>query len=313
MQARPIGSLKVSPLILGTWAIGGAMWGAYDEAAALKTIESAADLGITTIDTAPAYGNGQAEMLIGKVLANGKRESYQILTKCGIDTAHGFAMNLSKKFIKQEIENSLMRLRTDYIDLYQCHWPDPKTPLADTMEVLVKLKTQGKIREIGVCNFNEIQLREAFKLAPIASYQPQYSLLNRSVENRELAFCQDNLIAVIPYGVLGGGLLTGKYTIKPQFDPMDARAFFYPYYDDSHWPALEKAVARLRVIAQLKHTTPGNLAIAWAIAKGTMPLVGTRTPEQLAQNVLGTTMKLSSEEITELEKLFPQHHTHHKK
>ena len=312
MQVKSMGSLKVSAIILGTWAIGGSMWGTYDEAQALKTIESAADLGITTIDTAPAYGNGQAEMLIGKVLAQGKREAYQILTKCGIDTAHGFAVNLSKKFIKQEVENSLMRLRTDYLDLYQCHWPDLKTPLADTMEVLVKLKEQGKIREIGVCNFNEIQLRETFKLASIVSYQPQYSLLNRSVENKELAFCADKLISVIPYGVLGGGLLTGKYTSKPQFEPMDARNFFYPYYDDSHWPALEKAVARLRVIAQLKQTSPGNLAIAWTIAKGTMPLVGARTPEQLAQNAVAASLKLSPEEIAELEHLFPQHHTHHK-
>lgn len=312
MQYVKVGCLDLSQIILGTWAIGGAYWGPYDQAAAQRTLAVALDQGITTIDTAPAYGDGQAELLVGKLLSDVSRDKFQILTKCGIDTTQGFSFNLSKKFIKKDIEGSLMRLRTDYIDLYQCHWPDPKTPMTDTMEVLVKLKEQGKIREIGVCNFNEIQLREAYKLAPLVSYQPQYSLLDRKAEKKELAFCTEKKLAVIPYGVLGGGILTGKYTQKPQFDALDARKFFYPYYDDSHWPAIEKAVARMRVIAQLKKTTPGNLAIAWAIAKGCLPLVGSKTPEQLAQNALATTVKLSVEEITELENLFPQHHTHHK-
>lgn len=313
MQYSKVGSLHLSRFILGTWAIGGAMWGPYDQAAAEKTLASALDHGVTTIDTAPAYGNGQAELLLGKILSEVGRDKFQILTKCGIDTAHGFAIDLSKKFIKQEIENSLMRLRTDYIDLYQCHWPDPKTPLADTMEVLVKLKDQGKIREIGVCNFNEIQLREASKLASIVSYQPQYSLLHRQIENKEMTFCTDKQISVIPYGVLGGGILTGKYTRKPQFEPLDARSFFYPYYDNSHWPAIEKAVTRMRVMAHLKKTTPGDLAIAWSIAKGCLPLVGARTPEQLAQNVLAINVQLTAEEILELEELFPPRHTHHRK
>ena len=121
MQYVAVGSLTLSRVILGTWAIGGAYWGPYDQAAAEQTLASAPDAGVTTIDTAPAYGNGQAELLIGKLLQRIGRDKFQILTKCGIDTSHGFSFNLSKKFIKKEIEDSLMRLRTDYVDLYQCH------------------------------------------------------------------------------------------------------------------------------------------------------------------------------------------------
>ncbi|HEX2956352.1 MAG TPA: aldo/keto reductase [Chitinispirillaceae bacterium] len=288
MQYIRLQGFSLSKIILGTWAIGGTHWGTYDEQAAIKTIETAIELGINTIDTAPVYGNGHAERLIGSIIKS-KRESIVIATKCGIDPAAPFRIDLSPKFIRKEIENSLRRLNTEYIDLYQCHWPDTSTPVAKTMEVLNQLKKEGKINHIGVCNFRDNELREATRYAEIVTCQNQYSLLKRDIENRIQKTCIEKNIWILPYGVLGGGVLTGKYSVQPIFEHNDARSIFYPYYSRQAWPRTETIVKALRQEAQQKNCTPAQAAIAWVLHQPAIvaAIVGARTPKQIEEHLQG--------------------------
>jgi aryl-alcohol dehydrogenase-like predicted oxidoreductase len=286
MKYSQLKDLHLSKIILGTWAIGGAHWGTYDENAALATIETAIDFGITTIDTAPAYNNGHAEELIAKA-TSGKRDKILIATKCGIDTAKGFELNLRPHFIRKEIENSLRRLNTDYIDIYQCHWPDTSVPISETMEELNKLQTEGKIKHIGICNFRDNELREAIKYSEILTYQPEYSLLKRDIEKDLQKTCIEKHIGIIPYGVLGGGVLTGKYKEPPSLPRDDARSMFYPYYNSRVWPQTKKIVDQLQIEAQEKGYTPGQIAIAWALKQPgvTATIIGARSPQQIKDHI----------------------------
>jgi methylglyoxal reductase len=286
MQYANLKGISISKIILGTWAIGGAHWGAYDEKAALAAIETAIELGITTIDTAPAYNNGHAEKLIAKAIS-GKRAKIIIATKCGIDMSKGFALNLRPHFIHTEIENSLRRLNTDYIDIYQCHWPDTSIPISETMEILNQLKTEGKIKHIGICNFRDNELREAAKYTEILTYQPEYSLLKRDIEKDLQKTCIEKNIGIIPYGVLGGGVLTGKYQEPPSLKHDDARSMFYPYYSTKAWPQTKKIVEHLQAEAQANGYTPGQIAIAWALKQPgiTATIIGARSPQQIKDHI----------------------------
>src|SRR3989304_5656866 len=178
MRYKLLGSsaLRVSVVGLGTWVMGGENWGKADDAKSIATIQKAIDSGINLIDTAPAYGNGHAEEIVGKAI-KGKRSKVIIATKCGIDRRSGFEFNLKPEFIRIELENSLKRLNIDVIDLYQCHWPDPSTPVEDSMNELIKMQSQGKIRYIGVSNFDIPLLEKALDTAPVVSIQTHYSLL----------------------------------------------------------------------------------------------------------------------------------------
>src|SRR5208337_1339767 len=183
MKTRKLGtsSLEVTEMILGTWAIGGTMWSDYDERRAVEAISAAIDNGINTIDTAPAYGGGHAEELIGNII-QGRRDKLIIATKCGLNIEGRYEKNLSPEFIRHDLEMSLKRLKTDYVDLYQIHWPVSDVPISDTMECLMKLKDEGKARYIGVCNFSGIELKTAMRYGEIVSLQPNYSLLERDIE-----------------------------------------------------------------------------------------------------------------------------------
>jgi aryl-alcohol dehydrogenase-like predicted oxidoreductase len=296
--------ITISKLILGTWAIGGANWGPYDESQAVRAIETAIDLGVTTIDTAPAYGGGHAEELIGRVI-KGKRDRIVIATKCGIDMQNGFRYDLTPAFMEQELENSLRRLGTDYIDLYQPHWPDPDTPVEYTMEALERFQAQGKIRAVGVSNFSAGNLAEALAFGRIASLQPPYSLLDRDIEKEIQPLCVSAGIAMIPYGSLGAGMLTGKYTEPPKFKKDDARSFFYRFFDRRYWNGVSTLVDLLRKMAESHGAKPGHVAIAWLLGRNGVAgtIVGARSADQVRENVRGLDLSLSPEEVGELDRI----------
>jgi aryl-alcohol dehydrogenase-like predicted oxidoreductase len=203
--------INVSRVALGTWAIGGWMWGGTNEAESIATIHSAIDRGINLIDTAPAYGFGRSEEIVGKALAEGKlRSRVVIATKVGLEWNEGQVFrNASRARILKEIEDSLRRLRTDYIDVYQVHWPDPLVEIEETAEVMHSLLQQGKIRAIGVSNFSTMQMERFRRIAPLHVLQPPYNLFERGIEADILPYCRRNNIAIFGYGALCRGLLSG--------------------------------------------------------------------------------------------------------
>ncbi len=232
MEYKKIGetNLQCSVITFGAWAIGGWKWGGTDRNEAVKAIRAAYDMGVTSIDTAPAYGQGLSEEIIAEALTDIPRAKVQILTKYGLrwdvkegefyfktksDDGKEFDMYKlsSKKSILQECENSLRRLKTDYIDLYQAHWNDSTTPASETMEAMIKLKEQGKIREAGVCNYSVRLMKEAEETINLASNQVPYSMILREIEKDIVPYCIQNKKSVIAYSPLQRGLLTGK--IKP--------------------------------------------------------------------------------------------------
>jgi len=297
-------SLEISKIILGTWAIGGSSWGGTNEKEAGEAINACFEAGVTAIDTAPAYGNGKAEEIISKAL-KGRREKIIIATKCGLDMEAKAAKNLSPSFIEKDLNNSLRRLNTDYIDLYQCHWPDPNIPLSETMGALMNFKREGKILNIGVCNFNASQIEEAAKYAPLFSYQPQYSLLERGIDKDELPLCAQKNIKVLTYGSLGGGLLSGKYSAPASFEKSDARSFFYKFFKEKYWNDVNQLIEELRAIADEKGAQPGHIALAWTLSRTGVSAViaGARNTGQLLDNVKALTVKLSSDEMERLDKI----------
>src|ERR1700729_1045683 len=205
-------NLQISRVGRGTWAIGGWMWGGSDEADAIRTIQAAFEHGINLVDTAPVYGFGRSEEIVGKALVSGKlRDRAVIATKVGLDWKDGKPFrNASRTRIFQEIEASLKRLQTDHIDIYQVHWPDPKTPIEETAEAMLKLFFQGKIRAIGVSNFSVAQMNAFLKAAPLHVVQPPYNLFERAIEKDILPYCRAHGIATLGYGALCRGLLSGS-------------------------------------------------------------------------------------------------------
>lgn len=296
--------LSISRLILGTWAIGGTHWGPYDESQAIRAVETAIDLGITTIDTAPAYGTGHSEELIGRVI-KGKRERVVIATKCGLDMENGFRRDLTPPFMEKELEDSLRRLGTDYIDLYQPHWPDPDTPVEYTIEALELFREQGKIRAFGVSNFSAAELTEALAYGRIATLQPPYSLLERDIEKDIQPLCAGSGVAMIPYGSLGAGMLTGKYTEPPRFRKDDARSFFYRFFNKRYWNGVSSLVELLRKTAEAHDAKPGHVAIAWLLSRDAVAgtIVGARDADQVRDNMGGLEIRLSPEEVSELDRV----------
>ncbi|HNX91222.1 MAG TPA: aldo/keto reductase, partial [Candidatus Omnitrophota bacterium] len=214
--------LNVSEIALGTWVFGGREWGETDDAVSIKVIQAAYDNGINFIDTAPIYGLGRSEEVVGKAIRSIGVKMI-VATKCGLDPAGGAIpfIDLSPAFIRKEVESSLRRLGVDVIDLYQCHWPDKKAPIEDTFGEMSKLVREGKIRYVGVSNFGKDLIERALKIMPIVSEQVRYSVVEREIEAEILPFCKEKNISVLSYGSLGGGLMTGKYAERPDFPKND--------------------------------------------------------------------------------------------
>ncbi|HQE60844.1 MAG TPA: aldo/keto reductase [Candidatus Latescibacteria bacterium] len=315
MELRQLGKsdLKVTPVVFGAWAIGGWFWGGTDDAEAVTAIRAAVDEGINTIDTAPMYGFGHSEEVVGKAL-KGIRDKVIVATKCGLrwnrtdgdfhfvaqdeqNRSHQIYKVLKPDSIIEECDLSLKRLNVDVIDLYQCHWPDTTTPIADTMGALMKLKEQGKIRAVGVSNFTPAMMRECLNAAPLASDQPKYSLLAREIEADVLPFCRENNIGVIVYSPLAQGLLTGKVTMDRQFAPGDLRVNT-PWFQPQNRQRVLDALGRIRPIADAHRATLGQVAINWVINTPgvTSAIVGARNAAQVRENVHAAEFRLSEEE-----------------
>src|SRR3984893_14767434 len=218
-------SLKVSPVAIGTWAIGGWMWGGTDEAESVSTIRAALEHGINIIDTAPVYGFGRSEVIVGRAIAEARvRSGVLIATKAGLEWEDGRVFrNASRARIMREIEDSLRRLQTDYIDIYQVHWPDPLVTIEETAEAMHTLFRQGKIRAIGVSNFSVSQMDRFRRVAPLHVLHPPYNLFERGIEADLLPYCRKNKIATLGYAALCRGLLSGRMRPDTVFDGDDLR------------------------------------------------------------------------------------------
>ncbi len=279
-------SMRVSRIALGTWAIGGWMWGGSNESDAINAIHAALDRGINLIDTAPVYGFGRSEEIVGKALAaGGRRKRAFIATKVGLDWKDGKPFrNARKARIIEEAEDSLRRLQTDVIDLYQVHWPDPHTPIEEVAEAMGELHRAGKVRAIGVSNFSPAQMEEFRKVAPLHTAQPPYNLFERAIEQDVLPYCRDRDIAVLAYGSLCRGLLSGRMSKSSQFTGDDLRK------NDPKFlaPRFEQYLAAVEQLDQFAREHYGRrviqLAVRWVLDRGEMNIAlwGARRADQLA-------------------------------
>ncbi|MDE3234420.1 MAG: aldo/keto reductase [Bacteroidota bacterium] len=320
MEYRKLGTtdIECSAITFGAWAIGGWMWGGADRNDAVKAIRAAYDEGVTSIDTAPAYGQGLSEEIVAEALQGIPRDKVQLFTKFGLrwDIQQGeffFASKdnegrpfdmyklASKKSVIKECEDCLRRLKTDYIDLFQIHWPDGSTPISETMEALQLLQQQGKIRAAGVCNYTADQMKEAKKTISLASNQVPYSMVLRDIEKEVVPYCLENKKSVIAYSPLQRGLLTGKIKPGHQFNEGDTREGNRFYTDESITKA-NLLLEKLKPIAHSKQATLSQLVIRWTIEQPaiTIALVGARNAEQAVQNAKAIHVQLSKEEIEKI-------------
>lgn len=315
--------VKISAITFGAWAIGGWMWGGTDQKDAVDAIHRALELGITSIDTAPIYGFGLSEEIVGEALA-GKRHQAQVLTKYGLrwDTNQGqFYFDSQradgtlvaiykfsgKQSIVQECENSLKRLKTDYIDLYQIHWADESTPIDETMEAVADLLKAGKIRAAGVCNYSVEQMKTAEKTVQLVTNQVPYSMVERKIETDIVPYCLEHQKGILAYSPLQRGLLTGKITADYQFDKDDHRPGTMHFKPENRQKT-NAFLDKIRPIAQEKGATLAQLVINWTIQQPAIvgALVGARNPAQVEENAKSLDFTLSKEEITQITSLLNQ-------
>lgn len=308
---------ECSSVALGAWAIGGWMWGGTDRKDALRAIRSCPEYGVTTIDTAPVYGFGLSEELVGEAI-RGSRNRYEILTKCGLTwtgkkgvfhfkTAdqRGNPLEIYKysarERIIEECEGSLKRLGIDCIDLYQVHWPDDSTPIEETMEALSRLQQQGKIRAAGVSNYNVEQISRATSVIRLASNQVPYSMLKRGIEKDMVPWCLENRCSILAYSPLQRGLLTGKIKPTTTFGKGDSRPET-PHFRKENIVLTNRFLDSIRPLADRKAATLGQLAIAWTLRQPgiTLALVGARNEKQVKQNAGAAALKITDEEIREI-------------
>lgn len=277
-------AITTSRIGLGTWAIGGWMWGGTEERESIATIRSAVERGITLIDTAPVYGFGESEKIVGKAIAEGGlRGKVQIATKVGLAWKDGKVYrNSSAARIRQEIEDSLRRLRTDVIDLYQVHWPDLETPFEETARTLEDLRREGKIRAIGVSNYSPAQMDAFRRAATLDAVQPPYNLFEREIEADVLPYSERTGLTVLSYGALCRGLLSGRITAQTKFEGDDLRKVD-PKFQPPRFAQYLAAVDELKALAQSRFgKSVLALAIRWVLDQGpTIALWGARHPAQL--------------------------------
>ncbi len=329
MEYRNLGEsdFKVSAITYGAWAIGGWMWGGADRKDAVDAIKTAYDLGVTSIDTAPAYGQGLSEEIVGEAIRNIPRDKVQILTKYGLrwDLKKGsffFASKgndgknvdmykyAGKESVIEDCENSLKRLGTDYIDLFQIHWQDDTTPVEETMEAVARLIEQGKVRHAGVCNYSVDNMKEAAKYINLVSDQVPFSMIRRNNEKELVPYCIENKKSILAYSPLQKGLLTGKITTDYKFNEGDHRAGD-SFFNKETIIKTNKYLDKVKPLAADKNATLAQLVIRWTIERSgiTVALIGARNRQQAEQNAKAIEVKLSSDEIDfineQLFKFFP--------
>ncbi len=304
MKYKKLGStdMEVSVVALGCWAFaGGGTWGDQDDADSVATIHAALDEGINFFDTAEGYGNGYSEEILGKTL-EGKRQDVIIATKVS-------GSNMTKEGIIKACEESLKRLRTDYIDLYQIHWPSRSVPFEETMESMKRLKEQGKIRGFGVCNFGEKDLTELLKITPIETNQMAYNLLWRGIEYKIKDICVEYNIGILCYSPIAQGLLTGKFQTADDVPDGRARTWHFSknrpqtrHVGEGCEKETFEAIDRIREIADDLQVPMADLSLAWLLHQEgvTSVLAGGRKPEQVIQNAKAAELKLTSDIIEKL-------------
>ncbi len=320
---RPLGGsdVMVSPVIFGAWAVGGWMWGGAEEKDSIAAIQASIDHGVTTIDTAAVYGQGYGEEVVGRAI-KGRRDQVQVATKCGMtwdipggsdpwetEDRHGAKVTIRRNStpasIPIECERSLQRLGVDVIDLYQVHWPDTTTPVEDTMAALLKLQEQGKIRAIGVSNYDATWIKRAAAAGPLASLQPPYSLIQRKIEPDVLPLCREHGIGVIVYSPLERGLLTGKVTADREFPAGDHRAK-HKFFSPENRQLVLDALAKIQPIADQHGKSLAQVVINWTIQEPgiTAALVGARNVEQAIHNAEALDFQLAEDERAQIRRAF---------
>ena len=315
----------VQGVVLGAWAMGGWYWGGTDDNAAISSIHASLDEGICGIDTAPIYGCGHSEDVVGRAIQD-RRERVVLMTKVGLrwdcedgvfffgmseeEGGHQVYRNLRPNSIRQEVEDSLKRLQTDYIDVLQCHWPDPSIPVEDTMHCLATLVKEGKIRSIGVSNYDVELLKRSKKTLseygiPLVSHQPRYSLLQRSIEMEELPWTIKENVGNIVYSPIGQGLLTGKVSLDRVFPADDGRSTDPAFSQENRQKILD-ALEEIRDLCETYNCSFAQLAIGWCIHQSgiTSAIVGARTPEQAIENARAAQLKIHPNDIDRITKTF---------
>jgi aryl-alcohol dehydrogenase-like predicted oxidoreductase len=301
--------LEITPIGIGAWAMGGGdwafSWGRQEDDKSMAAIHTALDAGVNWIDTAPVYGLGHSEEVVGKALAGRAHRPY-IFTKCSLvwNDQREIGHSLKAASVRRELEASLRRLRVDAIDLYQIHWPDPEPEIEEGWQTLTQFQKEGKVRYIGVSNFNVVQMKRVERIAPITSLQPNYNIVTRDIEKDLLPFCRERHIGVIVYSPMKSGLLTGKMTREriASLPPDDFRPKTVSFQE----PLLSRnlgVVEVLRGIGERHGRTPGEIAIAWTLRDPvvTAAIVGMRSAEQAKQIVRSAEFRLTPNEILEIE------------
>ncbi|QGY44996.1 aldo/keto reductase [Maribellus comscasis] len=307
--------LQVSVITFGAWAAGGWMWGKTERNDAIEAIRASYDLGATSIDTAPIYGQGESEEIVGEAIKGIPRDKLQILTKFGMswDGTEGefyfksknntgkdidIYKYAGKERVIKECEDSLRRLGTDYIDLYQIHWPDTTTPITETFEAVAKLIEQGKVRYAGVCNYSAEQMAEAEKAVKLVSNQIPFSMVNRGVEDKTVPYCIEKGKSVLAYSPMERGLLTGKITPGYEFQEGDHRAG-HGAFTDENIIITNELLNKIKPIAEEKGATLAQLVLKWTIERAgiTIALAGARNAEQSVQNAKAALISLTEEEF----------------
>lgn len=297
--------MEISRIGLGTWAMGGGGWGGYDDEPAIETIKKAVDMGVTLIDTAPAYGEGHSEEVVGKALAEaGIRDKVVLATKCGLswNEAGTVYRDSRPETLKKELDASLKRLQTDHIDIYQVHWPDGDVAIAETAQCLKEMYESGKIRAIGLSNYTNAMIDEWKKYAPVHFIQPSFNILEDKLFENQIPYCQENNISILGYSALCRGMLHGTYTKDTKFNEGDMRAQEDPKYQGQNFLNHLAAIDALKEYGAKIGKQVDQIAVRWVLEKGiTCALYGCRKPHHLAPIPGCVDFTLTPEQCDEME------------
>ncbi len=313
MEYRVLGDsgLKVSVIGFGAWGIGGApFWTNEGHTSSARAIMKSYELGINFFDTAPVYGFGRSEEILGKTLKH-VRDKVIYATKCGLrgeeKSLGTITKNATRQSILEEIDQSLQRLDTDYIDLYQIHWPDVETSQDETMDTLLEIQKQGKIRAIGVSNYSTEQMKDIMKSGKIVSLQPDYSLLNRSIEKDIVPYCAENKMGIIAYSPLASGLLTGKYGKDAKFEDWRGKGIIGCFSGPQFERNMDKVV-RLKAMGESVGKTCAQMAINWIVSQPhlTTALLGVKNAKQMEENIKALDWQLEPKQKEEIDNIFAE-------
>ena len=300
--------LEVSPIAFGTWQLGGE-WGEFDEQQAVAAIRQARELGVNLFDTAQGYGFGASEQLLGRALRDDldkRRDEVVIATKGGLRmTDDGLIRDSSPDFLRGGVEDSLRSLRVDYVDIYQVHWPDPNVPFAETAGALEQLVQEGKVRGVGVSNYDAPQMADFVRVRPVETLQPPYHLFRRDIEDEVLPYCREQDIGVLVYGPLAHGLLTGSMDGHTTFAADDWRSQSSVFEGEAFRRNLEMVSELERFAADELGTSVAQLAVAWTLANPAVDvaIVGARSPRHIEDSIAAAELNLSDGDLEQIDRI----------